>query len=218
MNIQIFLEKIVQQDQIKFEIVNKSFNNLIDINDSFSFALFFNNLSKNYNNSLIELENLPPDLIVKRWTELEIVRAYFLLQITKKFEQKHEEIIEELFKTAGISELIALYKTLPLLPKPKKFLFRAQEAARSNISLVFNAIALNNSYPMYYFDERSWNHLILKAFFIESDVSQIIGIEKRANSTLFSMLTDFAKERVSAGRGVNSEIWKLVKICQDAKF
>nr|YP_010451101.1 hypothetical protein NUH79_pgp081 [Vischeria punctata]AOW70882.1 hypothetical protein [Vischeria sp. CAUP Q 202]UTV00882.1 hypothetical protein [Vischeria punctata] len=221
MNIQVFLKSIAQQDQGKFDVVNKNLFNIKDFYDHRSFALIFNNLSETYDNCLLsktELKNFSPELIVKGWTELELARVYLLVQISTKFEQKYDHIIEELFKTAGISELIALYKSLPFLPEPKKFLFRAQEGTRSNINLVFNAIGLNNTYPMNFFDERSWNHLILKAFFIDSDVSQIIGIEKRVNPTLMTMLTDFAHERVSSGRIVNPELWKLVNLCQDEKF
>nr|YP_010478531.1 hypothetical protein N4K87_pgp081 [Chlorobotrys sp.]UVI60836.1 hypothetical protein [Chlorobotrys sp.] len=218
MNIKIFFDEILQQDQTKFKTLIKTINSLEDPNDGLSLALKFNNLTKDYEDSLISnlfIKDLPPNFKINTWTNLEVARVYFLMEILNKFDKKYDFVVEELFQTAGISELVALYKSLPFLPEPVKFLSRAQEGARSNINLIFNAIALNNIYPMNFFDENTWNHLVLKAFFIESDVSQIIGLQKRANPTLVHMLTDFANERIAAGREVNPRLWKVIKLSQD---
>nr|AOW70738.1 hypothetical protein [Monodopsis sp. MarTras21] len=220
MNTIIFLDEIIKQDKEKFKSLNKTINLLNNPNDEISFAIEYNNLSKVYENILIKTasnKQLPADLKINNWTNLELARIYFLIKITDKFEQEYEYIIENLFKTADINELVALYKSFPYLPQPQKFLFRAQEGARSNINLLFDAIALNNPYPMNFFNENSWNQLILKAFFIESDVKQIIGIERRANSSLVTLLTDFASEKSAAGRTVDPELWNLIKISQNVE-
>ena len=220
MNIKTFLDEVIKEDKDNFKIFNNIINLLNNPNDEVSFALEFNNLSRIYQNTLIQTKikkELKADLKLNSWTKLELARIYLLIKIADKFDQDYENIIENLFKTASIGELIALYKSLPLLPEPQKFLFRAQEGARSNINLLFNAIALDNSYPANFFDDNSWNQLILKAFFIESDVKQIIGIEKRINPKLVNMLIDFANEKSSAGRIINPELFNLIKMSKDIK-
>ena len=220
MNIKTFLDEVIKEDKDNFKIFNNIINLLNNPNDEVSFALEFNNLSRIYQNTLIQTKikkELKADLKLNSWTKLELARIYLLIKIADKFDQDYENIIENLFKTASIGELIALYKSLPLLPEPQKFLFRAQEGARSNINLLFNAIALDNSYPANFFDDNSWNQLILKAFFIESDVKQIIGIEKRINTKLVNMLIDFANEKSSAGRIINPELFNLIKMSKDIK-
>ncbi len=220
MNTKKILDEILKQEENNFKVIDKIINLLTNPKDEIAFAIEFNNLSKVYKNTLIQtkiIKQLPVDLKLNTWTSLELARIYMLIKITHKFEQKHEYVIENLFNTADNNELIALYKSLAFLPEPKKFLFRAHEGARSNNTLLFNSIALNNIYPMNYFDEKSWNQLILKAFFIESDVKQIIGIQKRMNPNLITMLIDFANERYKAGRTVNPELLNLVNLSQDKK-
>lgn len=218
MNTKFFLDEIIKQDENNFKIIDQTIDSLNNPNDEIAFAIAFNNLSKVYGNTLIKtkiIKNLPADLKFENWTIVELARIYLLVKIADKFEQEYKYIIENLFKTAGNNELIALYKSLPFLPEPQDFLFRAHEGARSNNTLLFNSIALNNTYPLNFFDENSWNQLILKAFFIESDVKQIIGIQKNLNPNLIKMLLDFANERSKAGRTVNPELFNLVKMYQD---
>jgi len=57
--------------------------------------------------------------------------------------------------------------------------------------------------------------MILKIFFIEEDINQVIGLKERANKTLADMLTDFANERKAAQRSVNPEIWKVIELCKN---
>lgn len=220
MNTKIFLDEIIKQDKDNFKIIDEIINSLKKPNDKVAFAIEFNNLSKVYENTLVKTKikkELTADLDLNTFTSLELARIYLLIKIADKFEQEYEHIIENLFKTAGNNELIALYKSLSFLPEPQKFLFRAHEGVRSNNTLIFNSIALNNTYPMNFFDENSWNQLILKAFFIESDIKQIIGIQKRVNTNLINMLIDFANERSKAGRTVNPELFNLVKLSTDEK-
>lgn len=210
-----FLDELVKQDANKFKIIDNIIDLIDDPSDEIAFAIEFSNLSKLYKNNLIEknkIKQLPLDLQLNTLTSLEVARIYLLVKIAYKFEQEYVYMIENLFNTADNNELIALYKSLSFLPEPQKFLLRAHEAARSNNTLLFNSIALNNNYPRNFFDENSWNQLILKAFFIESDIEQILGVQERINPKLIKMLNDFASEAFKAGRTVNPEIFKLVKM------
>lgn len=118
--------------------------------------------------------------------------------------------VEKLFSAADVGELVALYQALPLLPYPERFLNLAIDGVRSNMTAVFNAIALQNPYPSEHFDDDAWNQVVLKALFVGSPLHPMMGLDQRANAKLARMLSDYAHERWAAGRPVNPELWRLV--------
>jgi len=122
---------------------------------------------------------------------------------------------KDLRRTADMAELIALYRGLPLYPNPETLEFEVGEGLRSNIKAVFEAIAHNNPYPRDHFDEHRWNHMILKALFVDSRLSPIIGLKDRANPELARILVDYAQERWAAGRPVTEELWIPVRPFRD---
>jgi hypothetical protein len=69
---------------------------------------------------------------------------------------------------------------------------------------------LHNPYPADYFDEAAWNQLILKAFFTDKDVTQIMGLDERKNARLAQTLADYAAERRAAGRSLPPNIERLM--------
>ncbi len=119
-------------------------------------------------------------------------------------------MLKQLFTTADVGELVALYQSLPLLPDPEQHLAQATEGIRSNMTAVFNAVALCNPYPTDYFDEPAWNQMVLKAVFVGSPLHLIWGLESRANPELARMLIDYAHERWAAKRSVTPELWRPV--------
>lgn len=121
------------------------------------------------------------------------------------------ERFKDLRRTADVAEMIALYRGLPLYPDPETLHFEAGEGLRSNIRAVFEAIAHQNPYPRDHFDEHRWNHMILKALFVGSTLSPIVGLKERANPELARILLDYAQERWAAGRPVTEELWIPVK-------
>jgi hypothetical protein len=78
------------------------------------------------------------------------------------------------------------------------------------MTVVFNAIALDNPYPAEYMEEAAWNQLVLKAIFVGSQLHRIQGLDARANAALASTLSDFAHERWAAKRPVPVELWRPV--------
>ena len=120
------------------------------------------------------------------------------------------QILEQAFTCADIGELVALYQALPLIPHPEQLCDRAAEGVRSNITAVYNAIALRNPFPAEYFSDLTWNQMILKALFLGSPLHLIFGLEKRRNLELAKMLVDYAHERWAAKRPVSFELWWLV--------
>ena len=109
------------------------------------------------------------------------------------------ERFTELCRTADVGEAIALYRGLPLYPEPEALETQAAEGVRTNMRAIFEAVAHHSPYPREQFDENRWNHMVLKALFIDSTLAPIQGLEDRANPELARILCDYAHERWAAG-------------------
>ncbi|MBB6126043.1 EboA domain-containing protein [Mucilaginibacter lappiensis] len=175
--------------------------------------------------SAISIDNLQshlsPDAIInpfKNWTIDRLCRVWLLLQWDTTDKDKYYQTIENLFLSAEMNEVVALYSALPFFAYPEIWTKRCAEGIRSNIGSVLEAIMYNNPYPLLYLDQAAWNQLILKAFFTEKNVPLIIGIDKRANKELALILSDYARERWAAGRKVNPTLWRLVARFIDEKI
>lgn len=140
----------------------------------------------------------------------QLARIFLILSFADQGQDEFLDKIEKIFVTSDLGEAVALYKGLPLYPNPEQLKDRAAEGIRSNITTVFDAVALDNPYPSEYMDEGAWNQIVLKALFVESPLYQIIGIDERANESLAKMLVEYAHERWSAGRSVSPELWRSV--------
>lgn len=117
------------------------------------------------------------------------------------------EVFKDLRRTADAGEMIALYRGLPLYPAPEAMDFEVGEGLRSNLKPVFEAIAHRNPFARDVFDEHRWNHMILKALFIDVALAPVTGLKQRANPELARILVDFARERWAAGRALAPEHW-----------
>lgn len=136
------------------------------------------------------------------WPLDRLVRIYFLLQLSP-------ERINVLFDTAEINESVALYTSLPFLPNPEVWFYRATEAVRSNIGNIFEALAFENPYPSTYFTDLAWNQLVLKCIFNEKEIHKIEGLFERSNIDLALSISNLAHERWAAGRHIPALAWKL---------
>ncbi|MGF1620969.1 MAG: EboA domain-containing protein [Rhodomicrobiaceae bacterium] len=116
----------------------------------------------------------------------------------------------QLCRTADVAEAIAFYRGLILYPSPETLESQAAEGVRSNMRVIFEAVAHDNPYPKQYFAEQRWNHMVLKALFVDSRLHPIQGLDERANPELAAMLRDYARERWAAGRAVTPELWRCV--------
>jgi len=115
-----------------------------------------------------------------------------------------------LCQTADVNELVSLYRGLALYPEPAALEPQVGEGLRTNVRTVFESIAHDNPYPRRFFDLHRWNHMVLKALFINSRLAPIQGLDERANEELARIMTDFAHERWAAGRQAPFEIWRGV--------
>jgi hypothetical protein len=157
-----------------------------------------------------ELQQLRPGLSIKNWTIDRLCRVWLLMHLDASDKEEYIRAIENLFLTADMNEQVALYSALPVLAYPEYWQKRCAEGIRSNIGDVLQAIMCNNPYPAEQLPQAAWNQLVLKAFFTEKPVQQIIGLDKRANEELAHILSDYAHERWAAHRTVNPLLWRCV--------
>ena len=143
-----------------------------------------------------------------QWRKDEIGRLALMLSLPS---DKNFAIIDPLFTTADMNELVALYKGLYFLDDKERFVERAIDGIRTNMSPVFDAIALNSMMPFIYFNETAWNQVVLKAIFMGRPIYRIFGLDERRNAALAQIARDFAHERWSAGRKVTPELWRLTE-------
>ncbi|PZX54524.1 hypothetical protein LV84_02677 [Algoriphagus ratkowskyi] len=143
------------------------------------------------------------------WDQLQVARTLLMLSYPQ-VKDPWFTTMNQLFETADMHEHQSLFAALPLMPFQEDLIPRAIDGLRTNISLVFDAIALNNPFPAKYFPEANWNQMVLKAIFMQRPLYRIQGLEERRNPALAAIARDFAHERWAAGREVMPEIWRLV--------
>lgn len=147
---------------------------------------------------------------IHNWTIDRLSRVWLLGNLNLNDKDLHYSTIDRLFLSAEVNEAVALYSALPFFAHPEIWVKRCAEGIRSNIGSVLEAIMENNPYPAANLDEAAWNQLVLKAFFTEKNIKNIVGLDERANLQLALTLVDYAKERWAAGREVNPQLWRLV--------
>ena len=147
---------------------------------------------------------IPPSSIDKA------IRLLLLLETPHIHPQQFYDILENLFDTADVGELVALYGALPVLPYPEQFIIRCTEGIRSNMGEVFEAIANNNPYPADFLNEEAFNQMVLKCLFVGKPLYLVVNLNERLNPKLAQMALDYANERFAALRKVNPELWQLV--------
>lgn len=131
--------------------------------------------------------------------------------VLSSFDDAHQlaEQTTRLLRHADLQEQLAIYRGLPLYPPSEALNNLVAEGLRSNISEAFEAIAHDNPYPAWHLDTHRFNHMVLKALFIDTKLAPVVGLTQRNNAELARMLLDYARERRAAMRSVSSELWAL---------
>jgi len=156
------------------------------------------------------------DRELQRYIELQganlrqLARIYLLSDVLIADPEFFAPKVNNIIQVADTSELETFLKYLVLLPDAEGFKATAVATLRTNISTVFDAIALNNPYPSKYFSEQQWNQMYLKAAFMQRDLSKIVDIDKRANADLARIISDYAHERWAASRDIDPYFWRPV--------
>src|SRR5690554_687374 len=157
-----------------------------------------------------EAERLIPGFRPAAWNRLQTARTYLLTHFQAADSEHFLKILDRLLESADMHEQEAVYAAFPLLPYQESLKLKAAEGLRTNITSVFDAIALNNPYPANYLDEKAWNQMVIKSIFLQRPLYKIVDTDRRANGDLAKILIDFAHERWAAGRNVMPELWRFV--------
>lgn len=157
-----------------------------------------------------ELSALRGDVGINGWTADRLARVWLLMQLNPSDKEKYIATIENLFLAAEMSELVALYSSLPMLAYPESWRKRCAEGIRNNIGLVLESVICHNPYPAEQLDDGAFNQLVLKAIFTDYSLLKISGLQRRLNADLAEALTDYAHERWAAHRSVNPLLWLCV--------
>jgi len=145
--------------------------------------------------------------VLKGSTVEGVGRAALLLRATESLpNESHPNFVHDVYQRGDNQERKALLRVLSVLPDPGRFLLTAVEACRTNISTIFEAIACDNPYPFHYFSELHFNQMVLKALFIGSSLSRVVGLRTRITPDLVLMVEDYESERRAAGRLVPEDI------------
>lgn len=164
--------------------------------------------------ALAEADEREADALRRRWqpsllTLADAARLFLLLATAADAETLHRRV-EALATTADVAELVLLYRGLPVYAEPGRYRQRAAEGVRSNMVVVFEAVAHHNPYPAEQLAEPAWNQLVLKALFVGAALAPVVGLDERANEALARMMLDYAHERWAANRPISPELWRCV--------
>jgi len=146
----------------------------------------------------------------RHWSIDTAARVLVLCRLAEHNPEAFGGTIKELCRTADVAESIALYNGFALFPADPALAIQVGEGLRTNMRAVFESIAHHNPYPREQFDQNRWNHMVLKALFVDSELHPIQGLDERANAELATILCNYAHERWAAKRPVTPELWRCV--------
>lgn len=144
---------------------------------------------------------------LSHWGMDEAYRALLLLSLDHLPPEEYAELVLAAYRQGDSREQESWLRGLALLPRAERFLATAVDACRTNILLLFQAIACENPYPARHFPELNFNQMVLKALFNGVALARILGLEGRLNPELSRMADDYAAEREAAGRAVPADLW-----------
>jgi hypothetical protein len=120
-------------------------------------------------------------------------------------------VIADAYRHGDTDERCAVLRALPLLRAPERFVALAADACRTSVRPIFEAIACENPYPARHFPELHFNHMVLKALFLDVALARVRGLDERRTTELARMARDYARERRAAGRPVSADLARLAE-------
>lgn len=112
-----------------------------------------------------------------------------------------------LYRFGDAEERRAVLRALHLLPAggAGALLDAVADALRSNDTRLIAAAM--GPFAAEHLELDAWRHGVLKCLFVGVPLAAVAGLERRADAELGRMVTDFAAERVAAGRDVPTDVW-----------
>lgn len=157
--------------------------------------------------------------VIPRWRWRDLARCMILLRYTLPISALYSgedscdtpetriSALQKLFNSADVQEAALLMQSLAFLPCVQDCVMQAREAVRSNVIQLFSAVAHDSPIAQRFFDDNSWNQLVLKAAFLAQPIHAIVGVRERNNAELVDMLKDYIRERQAASRELPWDIW-----------
>ena len=207
------LRKNLDADTKKW--IQDKLNEVLGVKSAQKFYLMYTLLGTKINRTTIPdfsgtLGELRAYLELQNANLQQLARVYLLATVLQRDSAFFSEKVAKLIEVADIGELETFLKFLVLLPKAEDYKYAAVEALRTNVSTIFDAIALKNPYPSKYFNDQQWNQMYLKAAFMQRDLNQIVAVDQRANKDLTRIISDYAHERWAASRDIDPLFWRPV--------
>ncbi len=151
----------------------------------------------------------PPEM--RHWDPVDWARLWLLREgLEATSHDDWASSVEVLFEGGELGEQVSLLRTLAALPEPELFVEVGVSACRTNAVAVFEAISCENSYPAAFFDELSFNQMVMKAVFLQVSLRRVRGLDERNNDELRRMAGDYASERRAASRPIPSDLALIV--------
>jgi hypothetical protein len=112
------------------------------------------------------------------------------------------ERIERLYGAGDFEERRMIVKALALLPVAPVTLSLLETAHRTNDMFIFESAFADSDLAARALADDMLNRVVLKCAFNDVELARLIGIQKRANAELSTMLLGFMSEREAAGRPI----------------
>jgi len=139
-------------------------------------------------------------------------RILLLLSAKSHLGDDFLRVITDAYKFGDEYEKEAILKGMLLLDPQGSLKALSEDACRTNILSMFSAVVFENEYSASFFSEHPYNQMVLKALFMECNVSRMINLDARLNPSLSRMCYDYLRERVAAARQPPASIWLAMKL------
>lgn len=145
------------------------------------------------------------------WGVDDAARALLLAALPLEGERLAGEVAA-LYRYGDAAERRGVLRGLDVLP-------RAGQLGVDGVALAHDALRTNDTrliaaalgpYGAAHLDAPAYRQGVLKCVFLGIPLARVAGLDERADAELARMLTDFAHERVAAGRGVPADVWTVV--------
>lgn len=120
-----------------------------------------------------------------------------------------DEEVRDLYRFGDVSERLAIMQAFPFVNIAAPTLkYLVEDALRSNDArLVANSLT---RHALSVLSDDDVAHAVMKCIFMELPIDIVQGLEKRVTPNMSRMVAGYMVERVTAGREVDADLWRIV--------